>query len=80
MLPKTLHRYFWDTKPAALDPKQHQRYIIERLLELGDEEAVKWLFRQFKREEIKDVLTKSRQLSPKSRSYWELTLTKSDLA
>jgi len=74
MIPEELHKYFWDVSPEELDPARHKRYVIERLLELGDENAVRWLFGQFSRDEIREVLSRSRQISAKSRSYWELLL------
>jgi hypothetical protein len=52
---------FWDT---------------ERMLELGDDKAVKWLFSTYSRAEIKEVLATSRRISRKSANYWSLVLKK----
>jgi hypothetical protein len=43
MLPENLHRYFWENKPDDIDPAKHSAYIIERLLEHGNDEAVRWV-------------------------------------
>src|SRR5262245_26057051 len=38
---------FWDADPASIDPRRHARYIIERILDLGDVEEVRWMARTF---------------------------------
>ncbi|MDA2912323.1 hypothetical protein MYX04_15495, partial [Nitrospiraceae bacterium AH_259_D15_M11_P09] len=42
-IPRSLHRFFWDTAPLKLDLKRHARYIITRVLEKGDLEDWSWL-------------------------------------
>lgn len=74
MLPKQLEKYFWDTEPKKLDIAKYKFYIIERLLEMGDEKAVAWLKKTFKQKEMFAVLQKSRKISGKSRNYWNLVL------
>jgi hypothetical protein len=65
---------FWDTDPSRLDLQQNKDYIIERILELGDEKAVRWLFSNYSRNEIRRVLAASRRISRKSANYWSLML------
>jgi hypothetical protein len=74
MMEKGLERFFWDVDPSSLDLQQNKTYIIERLLELGDEKAIRWLFMKYPRAEIVEVIGSSRSISPKSRSYWRLIL------
>lgn len=70
---------FWDTDPSQLDVKIHAQYIIERILDVGDDSEVKWLFQQYTPQMIKKVLHKPRvQLHKKSKNFWELMLSKSD--
>ena len=38
-----LHSLFWDTSLEKIHMKRNARYIIERLLELGDMCALEWL-------------------------------------
>lgn len=59
---------------AELDVKEFPRFTIERIMEQGDEEAVKWMSQHFSRDQIADVLTKSRRLSPKSANFWAMIL------
>lgn len=65
---------FWDTDSSRLDLQQNKEYIIERVLELGDENAVSWLVSCYHRSEIKKVLAASRRISRKSANYWSLVL------
>jgi hypothetical protein len=78
MVPGDLKRFFWDVDPAGLDLMRHKAYIIERLLEFGDEKAVRWLFNAFSRDDIAAVLESSRSLSLKSRNFWRLRFSGSD--
>ena len=74
MIDKNLYPFFWDIDPTHLDIRKYKDYIIERLLELGDEKAVQWLFMNYTEREIRKVLFKSRSLSVKSRRFWKLFL------
>ena len=35
---------FWDTNPNKIDPKRNAQYIIERILDFGNDKEVKWLY------------------------------------
>jgi hypothetical protein len=78
MVPAELGRFFWDVDPAGLDPLRHKSYIIERILEFGDEKAVRWLFDTFSRDDIAAILDSSRSLSLKSRNFWRLRFLSAD--
>jgi hypothetical protein len=75
MVPMELRRFFWDVDPAGLDPSRHKAYIIERILEFGDEKAVRWLFEAYTRDDVAAILGSSRSLSMKSRNFWRIRLT-----
>jgi hypothetical protein len=40
-LPRFLKKYFWNVDFLKLDRKTHSQFIIERILEYGDEKTVK---------------------------------------
>lgn len=80
MVEREIQGFFWDADPSALDIHLHKTYIIERLLELGDEKAVHWLFATYSRPDIVEVARTSRCLSKKSRSFWRLALEEADHA
>ncbi|MCM8784368.1 MAG: hypothetical protein NC818_06330 [Candidatus Omnitrophica bacterium] len=73
-LPKFLKKYFWDTDFEQIDFKNHRVYVLKRILEYGDEEAVRWMFKEFRKDEIKNTLCKFRGYSPKTANFWALIL------
>lgn len=66
--------FFWDADLSKLDLEKNKEAIIERILELGDEKAVRWLFSTYSLVEIKSVAEESRGLSAKSRNFWRIIL------
>lgn len=72
MIPEEQRKFFWDTDPLALDEERHNFFIIERLLELGDDDAIRWVVRKYPGEAIMDVLRNSRRLSPRTANLWRL--------
>lgn len=71
---KALGPFFWDTDWSKIDLKKHRVYIIERILELGDPAAVRWLFSTYSDAELKRVVKTSRNISAKSANYWTIIL------
>ncbi len=69
-----LKSLFWDADWSKIDPKKHKKFIIERVLELGDQNAVSWLFSTYPKVEIERVLNTSRNISVKSANYWSIIL------
>jgi len=69
-MPIFLKRYFWDVDLSQLDIEKHSRFIIERILEFGRPEAVRWMRKEFSPSRIKQVIRISRNLSPKSATFW----------
>jgi len=70
--PEFLKKYFWDIDFARLDLRSYPKFVLERILEHGDEKAVAWMRKTFTRDEIADVLFHLRGLSPKSANFWAL--------
>jgi len=63
---------FWDVDPKTIDPKKHARYIIERILDFGNDSEVRWMRKQYRPQLVCDVLKKSRVVHEKSRVLWSL--------
>ncbi len=63
---------FWDTDPKKIDKKKHAKYIIERILDFGTDEEVRWMNREYSVRLIKNVVDNSRVLHDKSRNLWQL--------
>ncbi len=74
MIPKKFKKYFWETDFENLNKKDYSAYIIERILEYGDREAVIWMMKNFKKSQIKQILAEKRGISRKSANYWSLIL------
>lgn len=73
-LPKFLKEYFWDVDFNKLDFVERKIYILKRILEYGDEKAVAWMWKNFKKQEIRQSLTGFRSYSQKSANFWALIL------
>ncbi len=73
-LPLSLKKYFWDVKFEDIDLDKRRVYILKRILEYGDKEAVHWMWKNFKKSEIKYALTNFRGYSQKSANFWAFIL------
>lgn len=71
-LPKAFYPYFWDVAPQKIDVVASKRYVIERLLEFGNEVALRWMFERYNRVAIRQVVSGARGLSKLSGNFWAL--------
>lgn len=65
---------FWDTNPKNIDTKKNAQYIIERVLDLGNDKEVRWLYHFYNKALLKKVIAKSRSLMPRTKNLWMLLL------
>lgn len=68
---------FWDVNPKTIDPKRHAKYIIERVLDFGNDSEVRWLWNTYSHAFIRRVVETSRVLHAQTRSLW-LALTENN--
>jgi hypothetical protein len=73
-LPEHLRSLFWDVDFDQLRVEGHERYVIERVLEYGDDEAIRWLRRTFSSSAIADTVRRSRRISRRTANLWALVL------
>lgn len=73
-LPPFLRPLFWDVDFDQLRMESHEGYIIERVLDYGDDEAIRWVWRTFGPSVIGDVVRRSRRISRDTASLWALAL------
>lgn len=66
---------FWDVDPKTIDTKKHAVYIIERVLDFGNDDEVRWMWHYYPRRLIRKVVNKSRVLLAKTKSLWSLLVT-----
>lgn len=71
-LPNYISKYLWDVNPKNISPKSNPEFIIERVLEYGDLNSLKWIVEKFKKEIIIDVLKKSKKISPKTGNFYSI--------
>ena len=67
---------FWDVDPKTIDPKKHAKYIIERILDFGNDLEVKWLWEHYDRKTIRDIARKSHGLQGQTKTLWALLTNK----
>jgi hypothetical protein len=65
---------FWDVNPVKIDPKKNSQYVIERILDLGNDKEVKWMLKTYNKSVLKKVVANSRSIAPQTKSLWTLML------
>ena len=70
VVPERFRPLFWDTSLSKIHIKRNARYIIERVLEFGNMNAIEWLQKVYPLQTIIDVLNLSRIITEKSRHFW----------
>ncbi|TSC95634.1 MAG: hypothetical protein Athens101410_390 [Parcubacteria group bacterium Athens1014_10] len=65
---------FWDVNPRKIDAKKNAQYVIERILDFGNDKEVKWLYDFYDKPLLKKVVAKSRSLRPRTKNLWTLLL------
>lgn len=73
-LPAFLEPFFWEVEFARVRLPDRETYVIERLLEYGDDRAIRWLKTRFSPETIARVVRRSRGLSRNTANLWGLIL------
>jgi hypothetical protein len=71
-IPERFRMLFWDTRLEKIHLKKNARYIIERILELGNLDAIYWLQMAYSAQNIIETLNTSRAVSKRSRIFWKL--------
>jgi len=57
-----------------VDSQKSAEYVIVRLLDRGDDKAIRWLFKNYSKDLIKKVITTHRGFSQKTANFWVLLL------
>ena len=64
--------FFWDVDVKGLDTVKNKKFIIERLLQFGRPEQIKWMLARYSDSEIIEVVKSSRTIDKKTANYWTL--------
>ena len=62
------NQLFWDV--GKINPKKYPKFVIERILEYGDEQDFKWAKDFYGSKKIREVIYKSRNMDKKSFNFW----------
>ncbi len=73
-LPTSLKPFFWDVDFDTFSLGDFSHFIISRLMEHGDEAALRFLLQTYAAEELLETLKVSRSISRRSRKFWALLL------
>ena len=69
-VPKEFKTYFWDIDFDKLEASKHPKFVIKRVLDHGDTDAIRWLQRNFDDKDIINVVMTSRDISRISANFW----------
>ena len=70
-IPELLRPLLWDVDWGCLNLGEHWEFIVERVLNMGDGVALRWLSETFTDDEILHVVKTSRRLSKKTARCWQ---------
>ena len=67
---------FWDTDVKKLDTQKNATYVIERIMDFGNENEVRWMRKYYPKSLLAEVVRTSRVLGSSSRTLWMLLTSK----
>jgi len=72
MIPKYVKTFLWSYDLKKIEPKKDKKIIISNVLNLGTIKATQWIFKQYGKEEIKNVFENSAKgtWNKKSLNFW----------
>jgi hypothetical protein len=61
---------FWDVRPEDIDPVEHKKWLIERVVQWGTLDDVRELLKLYPVEDIGKVVDSSRTTDLKTKELW----------
>ena len=74
-IPKSFYQYFWDVDVNKLDLSKKVNFVVQRLLDKGDENSVRWVRENYSEDTIKKTFVKMRDFNPRIGNFWRLFLS-----
>ena len=71
-IPEYIKMVLLDVDTEELDLKKHWFFVIERIMDYGNENDVQWMLGTFSKEQLIEVVKKSRNLNRKTANFWVL--------
>ena len=69
-LPKYVDDLFVDLGDLRPDLKKHAHLVIQQILKYGNMKAIKWMFQQYTKKDIRKYALLSRELNHQDVSFW----------
>lgn len=60
----------WDVSIDSIDLKKHSYWLISRIIVFGLPEHIKWMWKNYNEDEIKQTVMQSKTLDVKSANFW----------
>ncbi|PIZ65254.1 hypothetical protein COY14_02730 [Candidatus Roizmanbacteria bacterium CG_4_10_14_0_2_um_filter_36_9] len=73
-LPDFVSKYFWGDNLSELSLERNETYIIQTILNIGDQKAVSWLLSAIDKNKIKQRISLLKLTTPSSK-FWNLFLS-----
>lgn len=70
-IPPYITKYFWGDNLNDLDTERNKTYIVQTLLNIGDRDALRWMFSHYPKTYVAELIP-SLKLDPRSRNFWNL--------
>ena len=74
-LPEFLKPYFWDVDFEKMDGVQYPLFVISRVIDKGDTNALRWILKNYSKEQITNTLKISREMSHQTAKFWSKMLS-----
>jgi hypothetical protein len=65
---------FWDVDPDTIDVEKNATYIIERIMDFGNDDEVRWMWKTYTKDRLLGVIGRSRSLHDESRIFWKIVI------
>ena len=69
-IPVFLKQYYSDVDFDKIDTAQSASDVIHRLLDRGNDKAIRWMFKTYSKDLITEVVTKRRGFSARTANFW----------
>jgi len=73
-LPEYLREYFWDVEFEDIDMEKNPQFVLKRIIDRGDTQALLWAMKKFSLDDIRNLITTSRDLSRRTANFWAFIL------
>lgn len=74
-LPPFVSELFSDLGSLQPNPQKHARFVIERILRIGNLPAVRWMLKNYPRQQIREVALADRELTRRDINFWSVILS-----